>query len=254
MGFEGKVALIGGGGGNIGAATAELLAGAGARVVVGDVSGDAAEGVAARLRASGAAATACAYDATDETSVAALVAASAEAYGGVDLLVNAAADLSPETLRADSNVVDAPAEVWDRALAVNLQGYALLCRAVVPRMLERGGGAIVNVSSGAAVMGERTRPAYAASKAGVEALTRHIASRWGRQGVRCNAVAPGVTLGAAVRAAMDAQLLARLADPNPTGRVGEPMDIARPIVFLLSDDASWVNGQVLAVDGGMTMR
>jgi NAD(P)-dependent dehydrogenase (short-subunit alcohol dehydrogenase family) len=119
-------------------------------------------------------------------------------------------------------------------------------------MLERGGGVIVNTSSGASFVGERQRPAYASAKAGINALTRHVANRWGREGIRCNAIAPGYIYSHPERGSTP--LGEMLEKTNPLGRVGVSDDIASMAVFLLSDDASYVNGQVMSVDGGGTMR
>jgi NAD(P)-dependent dehydrogenase (short-subunit alcohol dehydrogenase family) len=116
------------------------------------------------------------------------------AFGGVDLLHNVAADLSPGTIGRDTDLLDVDLAVWDRTLLVDLRGYVLTMRAAIPMMLARGGGAIVNTSSAAAFVGEATRPAYAAAKAGINAVSRHVANRWGREGIRCNVVAPGLVL------------------------------------------------------------
>ncbi len=122
-------------------------------------------------------------------------------------------------------------------------------------MVGRGGGAIVNMSSAAAFQGEPTRPAYVASKAGIGALTRHVATRWGREGIRCNAVAPRFTATEAIRSApqwpdLERAALGRMHSP----RVGEPADIAAAVAFLLSDDGAWINGQVINIDGGTILR
>ena len=128
-----------------------------------------------------------------------LIAAAVGEFGGLDGLFNVGADM--RALRGDTDVVDIDLAVWDRLLTVNLRGYLLTMRHAIPHLLERGGGAIVNTSSAAAFQGEPARPAYAAAKAGIGALTRHVATRWGREGIRCNAVAPGFTATEAIRAA-----------------------------------------------------
>ena len=137
-------------------------------------------------------------------------------------------------------------------MSVNLRGFVLTMRQAIPRMLERGGGAIVNTSSGASFVGEPQRPAYAAAKAAINALTRHVANKWGPAGVRCNAIAPGYIYSHPERGTTE--LGEKLKETNPLGRVGVSDDIASMAVFLLSDDASYVNGQVMSVDGGGTMR
>ncbi|MFJ2443645.1 SDR family NAD(P)-dependent oxidoreductase, partial [Streptomyces sp. NPDC087658] len=142
-------------------------------------------------------------------------------------------------------------EVWRRTHEVNLLGYAVACRAVLPHLLGQGGGAIVNTSSAAAWIGEPERPAYAASKAGINALTRHVSSRWGKEGVRCNAVAPGLVLGDKQQ---DGQAPAAYLLATRSHRPGEPADLAGTVAFLLSDDAEWVNGQIWSICGGMSLR
>jgi NAD(P)-dependent dehydrogenase (short-subunit alcohol dehydrogenase family) len=144
--------------------------------------------------------------------------------------------------------------IWRRTLEVNLLGFALTCRAAIPLLLARGGGAIVNTSSGAANGGEPTRPAYAASKAGINALTRHIASRWGKEGIRCNAVMPGLVLSETLQREDNRQLHAQALAVAKSPRLGVPADLANVVAFLLADDAEWINGQAWAIDGGMSLR
>jgi NAD(P)-dependent dehydrogenase (short-subunit alcohol dehydrogenase family) len=162
--------------------------------------------------------------------------------------------VSEGTLGRDTNVVDVPIDVWHRSLAVNLTGYFYTCRHVIPRLLERGGGAIVNTISGLVLNGDPNRVSYGASKAGSLALTRHIASRWGREGIRCNLVAPGfvTTDNALSRIPDDEQQ--RLSAMIRSPRFGRPEDIAAMVAFLLSDDGEWINGQVHAVNGGTGLR
>lgn len=250
--LTGKVFLVAGGGSGIGEATAVRLARHGARVVVGDHRRAQAEAVAERISAEGGEATAQVFDIVDEGSVRALVACAVEHYGGLDGIHVNAADL--EAVILDSDAVDVPIEIYDRTQAVNLRGHLLCTRHAVPALLERGGGAIVYTSSGAAVMGEPSRVAYAIAKSGLHALLRHVASRWGKQGVRANAVAPGLVLTDAVRRAMSEEARAQVLAITRSPRLGTPEDIAAAVAFLLSDDGAWINGQVLAVDGGVTMR
>jgi NAD(P)-dependent dehydrogenase (short-subunit alcohol dehydrogenase family) len=250
-----KVAVVAGGARGLGAATAERLAAEGARVVVGDIEADGAKATAARIEAAGGTALAVAFDIVDEASVRALIAAAVDGFGGVDLLHNVAADLSDRTLRRDTDAVDIDVAVWDRTMTVNLRGFLLTIKAAVPEMLRRGGGAIVNTSSAASFMGEAQRPAYAVAKAGVNALTRHVAGRWGKENIRCNTVAPGVILTEALRSGPDSsELQRRILKAVRVPRLGEPDDIASMVAYLLSDEAGYINGQVLSVDGGITMR
>ena len=256
MGLQGltdKVAVVVGGATGIGAATAARLGGEGCRVVIGDIAEDAARQTAERIAAAGGTATHVAFDLADPGSVANLIDAAATTYDGVDLLFNVGADMS--AIRADTDVVDIDFDVWDRVMTVNLRGYVAAMKYAIPRMLDRGGGAIVNMSSAAAFQGEPARPAYATAKAGIGALTRHVASRWGKEGIRCNAVAPGFTATEAIRSVpqwpdLQAGALKRIRGT----RVGDPDDIAALVAFLLSEEGEWINGQVVNIDGGTVLR
>jgi NAD(P)-dependent dehydrogenase (short-subunit alcohol dehydrogenase family) len=252
-GLVGKVAIVAGGATGIGAATAARLGEEGCSVVVGDLHGDGARRTADQIAAAGGDAIGTGFDLADPASVARLVTVADEMYGGVDALFTVGADMS--TLPRDSDVVDIDFEVWDRVMAVSLRGYLAAMKYTIPAMLARGGGAIVNMSSAAAFQGEPTRPAYATSKAGIGALTRHVASRWGKEGIRCNAVAPGFTATEAIRAApqwpdLEAAALKRIRG----SRVGATTDVAGLVAFLCSDEGSWINGQVINIDGGTVLR
>ena len=256
MGLQGltdKIAVVVGGATGIGAATAARLGGEGCRVVVGDIAKDAAQLTAERIAAAGGTATHVAFDLADPDSVADLIHTAATTYDGVDLLFNVGADMS--AIRADTDVVDIDFDVWDRVMAVNLRGYVAAMKYAIPRMLGRGGGAIVNMSSAAAFQGEPARPAYATAKAGIGALTRHVASRWGKEGIRCNAVAPGFTATEVIRSVPQWPELQAAALKRIRGtRVGDPDDIASLVAFLLSEEGAWINGQVVNIDGGTVLR
>ncbi|HEX5255072.1 MAG TPA: SDR family oxidoreductase [Mycobacterium sp.] len=256
MGLRGladKVAIVAGGATGLGAATAARLGEEGCRVVIGDVAVDTAQQTAARIAAAGGTAAHVAFDLSDPASVAGLIDFAATTYGGVDLQFNVGADMS--AIRADTDVVDIDFDVWDRVMTVNLRGYVAAMKYVIPHMLRRGGGAIVNMSSAAAFQGEPARPAYATAKAGIGALTRHVASRWGKDNIRCNAVAPGFTATETIRSVpqwpdLQAAALKRIRGP----RVGDPGDVAALVAFLLSAEGEWINGQVVNVDGGTVLR
>jgi NAD(P)-dependent dehydrogenase (short-subunit alcohol dehydrogenase family) len=248
--LDGKVAVITGAGSGIGRVAASLFAAKGAKVVVADVvAGDAASAVDEIVGAGGTA-TAVAVDVSKETEVAAMVAAAVDTFGGLHVLFNNAG-IFPDD---DGGVLDTSPETWQRVMEVNLKGVWLGCRAAVPAMLESGGGSIVNVASFVALMGAATAQiAYTASKGGVLAMTRELAVEYARKGIRANSICPGP---------IETPLLAELlSDPArrqrrlvhiPIGRFGRPEEIAKAALFLASDDASFVTGSALVVDGGIT--
>ena len=252
-GLPGRVVIIAGGATGIGAATALRLGGEGCHVVVGDVAAEAAERTADTIVAAGGVASSVAFDLADPESVAALIDSAVSTYGGVDAVFNVGADMS--VIRADTDVVDIDLEVWDRVMAVNLRGYVVSMKCAIPQIISRGGGSIVNMSSAAAFQGEPARPAYATAKAGIGALTRHVATRWGKDGIRCNAVAPGFTATEAIRSVpqwpeLEASALRRIRG----NRVGTTDDVASLVSFLIADEGSWINGQVVNIDGGTVLR
>jgi NAD(P)-dependent dehydrogenase (short-subunit alcohol dehydrogenase family) len=253
-GLRDKRIVVCGGATGIGAATAGRLAVEGARVLIGDIDLDAATATAERIVALGGRADALWFDLADAESVRALFARAVAEFDGVDGVFNVGADLSEATIGRDGDLLEFDPSVWRRTLEVNLFGYATTCQVALPLLLAQGGGSIVNTSSGAAFAGEATRPAYAASKAGINALTRHIASRWGKQGVRCNAVAPGLVLSETALATVSDKFKTAVLSTIRSPRLGTPTDLANTVAFLLSDDSAWVNGQVWTVDGGGALR
>ncbi|MET7400383.1 SDR family oxidoreductase [Dactylosporangium sp. NPDC005572] len=254
-GLHNKVAIIAGAvPDNIGGATAIRLAEEGSHVVVADLNGDGAAELAERIRQAGGSAHAEQVDVTSETSVQALVAATVSRFGGVDGLFNVAADLSRRTLGTDTDVLRISDETFRRTIDVSLMGYLYATRHVLPIMVERGGGSIVNTMSAAVWMAEPIRVAYSATKAAVAALTRHTATVAGRQGVRCNAIAPGTVRTPANVASMTPEEVDRQLATVRSPRLGVPEDIAAMVAFLFSDDASWINGQTIVVDGGAILR
>jgi NAD(P)-dependent dehydrogenase (short-subunit alcohol dehydrogenase family) len=245
--LTGKVVLLSGGASDIGRATAQRLAEAGATVVIGDVDTDGAESVRREVVDAGGLALAARCDMRSEESVAAFVALAVEEFGGVDCIDHNAAWSHP---RLDTDAGDVDLDVWARVLDTNTRGALLLARHAIPHMVARGGGSIVIISSGTSTIGESTRVAYGVSKAALNQLTRHLATRYGRDGIRANAIAPGFILTKTAAAQVPVDITDRLAAANPTGRLGQPDDIAHVVVFLCSDASAYVNGQVLHVDGG----
>jgi len=251
--LAGKVVLVAAGAAGIGAATAARAAREGARVVIGDVNLEGAEHTAVRLRDRGHDVHAVRFDATDDESVRDLVGATVERHGRLDGLHYNAADLSEHTFGRDGDAADVPYEVWDRTLDVSLSGCLRAVRHSVPHMLRNGGGAIVATSSVNAFNGDVQKVSYSVAKAGTNALIRHVARRWGKEGVRANSVAPALTLTETVlaeqRSGWKEAVLAGMASP----RLGEPEDIAAIVTFLLSDDAAWITGQTYNVNGGLLL-
>jgi NAD(P)-dependent dehydrogenase (short-subunit alcohol dehydrogenase family) len=248
--LDGKVAVITGAGSGIGRAAASLFAAEGARVVVADVAADQADAAVTEIVDAGGSALAVTVDVSDEAQVAAMVAAAVSTYGGLHVMFNNAG-IFPDD---DGGILDTPPETWQRVMEVNLKGVWLGCRAAVPVMLDSGGGSIVNVASFVALVGAATaQMAYTASKGGVLAMTRELAVEYARQGIRANSICPGP---------IETPLLAELlSDPQrrqrrlvhiPIGRFGRPEEIASAALFLASDDASFVTGSALVVDGGIT--
>ncbi len=253
-GLKDRVVLVVGGAGGIGTATCVRLAQEGARVVVADLNGSAAASVATEIRAGGGTAESTTVDLKEEESVAAAVNFTVERFGGLDALHANGADTSPETVGQDSDVESVPLDVFDRTIAANLRGHLLCARHAIPRLLERDGGALVFTSSAAAFVGESERPSYAISKSGLGGLIRHIASRWGKLGIRANGVAPGVVLTEAVRSALDPAFRDLTLAATRSARLGKPEDVAAMVAFLASEDGSWINGQIISVDGGWVLR
>jgi len=251
QGLDGKVVAVAGAATGIGAATARRLGAEGAKVAVGDIVLEGAERTAAEIRDAGGNAVAVHYDQGDEASCIGLVTRTLEHYGALDLLHLNAVDTSLVPIDTDLMALDQ--QTWVRLLTVDLVGFAVILRAALPQFLGQGGGAIVCTSSDASVKGLPFHPGYAAAKAGVESMVRHVASRWGREGIRINAICPFAVTESA-RRSMDEATLDQMLQQSCSTRLGEPEDAAALVTFLLSDDAFYINGQVMSVTGGMTFR
>jgi NAD(P)-dependent dehydrogenase (short-subunit alcohol dehydrogenase family) len=243
--LQSKVAIVTGAGSGVGEETARLMAREGASVVVADINGAAAERVAGEIGA-----VAAAVDVSDEPSVVRMIETALEAFGGLDVLHNNATDSSANA--TDTDIVNLDMALFDRIVGVNLKGQLLGCKHAIPRMLARGGGSIVNTASIEAFVGRGVRASYAASKAGVVSLARSVASQYGSRGIRCNVVAPGLVLTPAV-ADMTPERVQAAQRIYPMPRLCRPEDVASVVVFLASDEAAYVNGTTIMVDGGATV-
>jgi NAD(P)-dependent dehydrogenase (short-subunit alcohol dehydrogenase family) len=232
----------------IGRATAELFAGEGARLVAGDVDGEALESLCTRLADDGNEVEAVVGDVSDPDDARRMVLAAVERYGRVDVLV-ANAGIIPL-----SNVVDATPADWDEVMAVDGRGMFLTCKYAIEQMLQTGGGSIVCLSSISGLAGQKNQSTYGPAKFVASGLAKHLAVEWADRGIRVNAVAPGTIRTERVRALRDepggAEYLESIERMHPLGRLGEPDEVARAILFLASDEASFITGTILPVDGG----
>ena len=246
-----RVALVTGGAGGIGRATVHALSAAGARVAVVDVNGEGAREVAASIEAAGGEAIGLEVDVGDETAIAGMIEETVGRFGRLDLLHNNAADSDPALIERDAALAELDAEVWDRTMRINLRGPMLGCKHAIPVMVAQGGGVIVNTSSASGLTGDDVRAAYGASKAGLQSLTQSVATQYGKQGIRCNAIAPGVITTPTLEAIIPKAQIEVYEGNTLTPRLGRPEDIAAVVVFLASDAAAFVTGQILSVDGGL---
>jgi len=245
--LDGRVALITGGGGAIGGATARLFAAEGAAVLVADLREAEAEAVCADIRKAGGRAEPFALDVADPAQGEAAVARAVAAFGGLNVLVNVAAAVTP-----DAPVEKLPLEDWNRAFAVNLTGPFLMSKFAIPHLRAAGGGAIVNIASQLGTIGVPDRSAYCTTKAGIIHLTTILAAEVARDNIRVNSVSPGVieTPRTTRRFATVAEFQAARGPLHMLGRVGQPEEVARAVLFLASDDASFTTATDLLVDGG----
>jgi NAD(P)-dependent dehydrogenase (short-subunit alcohol dehydrogenase family) len=245
-----KVAIVTGGASGIGRVTAETLAREGAAVVIADLDAAAAAEAADAIVAAGGRATSVWTDVSVEADVAAMVACAVETYGGLHVLHNNAAITDPAHQSRDASILELDVDTWDRTMAVDLRGVMLGCKHAVPAMIAAGGGSIINTSSGAAFAGNTTLSAYAAAKGGLNSFTLSVATAFGKQGVRCNAVSPANIFSPSVRANVPAEVVAIFEQQVLTPRMGVPQDIANTVLFLASDESAFITGQVIRVDGG----
>ena len=249
--LEGEIALVTGAGSGIGRESALAFAASRAQVMVSDVVVEGGEETVARIKAAGGEATFRRADVSQRADVEALIRQTVETYGRVDCAHNNAGiegDMAPT---ADCTEAD-----WDRTIAINLKGVWLCMKYEIPQMLEQGGGVIVNTSSVAGLVGFVDLPAYVATKHGVAGLTRTAALEYAQQGIRVNAVCPGVIHTPMIDRLVggDAEAEAQFTALEPVGRMGSPAEVAQAVVWLCSDAASFVTGVAMPVDGGFVAQ
>ncbi|MEJ2554818.1 MAG: glucose 1-dehydrogenase [Anaerolineae bacterium] len=249
MRLERKVAIITGGGSGIGRAAAQLFTREGAKVVVADYNAEAGENTVQTIQDSGGEAIFVKVDVSDAEQVQHMVQSALEAYGGIDILFNNAGILLFGT------ILETDPKDWNRLMSINLNGVFLCSKAVIPHMIERGGGSIINTSSSTGAHDVAANiAAYVTSKGGVTLLTKAMAVDHAKDHIRVNAIAPGPTDTPMLRENMSPEELADFAATFPMKRLGWPEELAYAALFLASDEASFVTGAVLAVDGGQTAQ
>jgi NAD(P)-dependent dehydrogenase (short-subunit alcohol dehydrogenase family) len=250
--LAGKSAVVTGAANGIGRATATVFAAEGARLVVTDIDGDGLETLRADLDAQSAEVEIVVGDVSQDADAHRMIAAAVERYGRLDVLV-ANAGVIP--LGA---ITESTAEDWDRVMSIDGRGMFLTCKYAIEAMLQTGGGAIVCLSSISGVAGQARQSTYGPAKFAASGLTKHLAVEWADKGIRVNAVAPGTIRTEAVRRLPEqpggAEYVSEIIKNHPMGRLGEPEEVAKAIAFLASDDASFITGAILAVDGGYLAR
>jgi NAD(P)-dependent dehydrogenase (short-subunit alcohol dehydrogenase family) len=253
MRLDGKVAVITGAGSGMGRVAAQMFAAEGAKVVVAEFAADAGEETVRQVADAGGEASFVKTDVSREDDARAMVDHAVERFGRIDVLYNNAG-IMPE---ADHSVTDTDVAVWDQVMAVNLRGVFLGCKYAIPRMVERGSGSVINISSFVAILGcSVPQDAYTASKGAVLSLTRSLAVQFGPKGVRSNAICPGpietpLLMDWLLKDEAAKQL--RLAR-NPTGRFGKPEEVVNAAIYLASDESRWTNGAQFVIDGGISVN
>jgi NAD(P)-dependent dehydrogenase (short-subunit alcohol dehydrogenase family) len=247
-----KIAIITGGASGIGEATANTLASYGTSVVIADINEEGAQKVAAEITKTGGKAIACRTDIMEEKDIKRSIEVAVTEFGGLDFLHNNAG--VPRTFAPDSEVSELPLDWWGRTIHAHLTSAMLGCKYAIPAMRNRGGGSIVNTSSIAGVVATVDMSTYGVAKAGVNQLTREVAGSYGRDNIRCNAVAPGPVLTLRAKKTLTRDMFRSYSEDTPLPRLSSPYDIANLVAFLFSDLSRMVTGQIINVDGGLMAK
>lgn len=244
---HGKVALITGGASGIGLSTASLLAKEGAKVVIADFNTAGAKDAAAKINEEGGEASSIFLDASKEDSIKEAIDFTVEQYGTITVLFN---NVGLTNLQKDLDVVNIDLDEWDRLMNVNLKSVLLGARFAIPHMIKAGGGSIINTASMSGFTGDVIRSAYGASKAAVVNLTKYTAAQYGKDNIRCNAIAPGLILTPAAKNNLTPEVLSIFEKYNALPYHGEADDIGYTALFLASDESKFITGQTIQVEGG----
>lgn len=245
-----KIAMVTGAGSGIGRASALIMAARGATVMVTDIDEAKARATVDDIGAAGGKAATQNCDITDPASIEAAIAGTVAMFGRLDILHNNAALTNQKILAEDIDILTIGIDTWDSVFEANVRGTMLCCRHGVQAMLKTGGGSIINTSSMYGSGAFNRMPAYSVSKSAINALTQMVATRFGRDGIRCNAVAPSVILTPLAESFLPPELIKLNEDSTLTGWLGKPEDVGNMVAFLASDDARYLTGQIYAVDGG----
>jgi len=249
--LEGRTAVVTGAASGIGEATAKRLASEGAAVVIADINGQGAERVAGEIEQASGRAIAVSMDLNDEDSIRKMIATANDHFGNLRILHNNAADMRARHLDDDMALEFMDADLWDSVFRANTRGTMLAIKHAIPALVASGDAAIINTSSGAALAGDLYRPAYGASKAAINNLTFYTATQYGKQGVRCNVVSPGIVVTPSASEANDPGRFDLLMKHVLSPKIGRPEDLAGVVAMLASDDGRYINGQIISVDGGI---